>query len=100
MRTILHVQECEATVPSERLPVCDGFQLHLWLQDVITPRNHAGLHYLQPVPSGRADDFFWPPHLFRRLMTALDPAFQVVVQIACRGVQNCTSLGSQFTVAN
>ena len=75
-----------------------------WLQDAIIPRNLAGLDFLQPVPSACADDFAVAASSFRRLMTALTPAFKVVDQIAglnlnhrkcCwvqYGCENCQSL--------
>ena len=45
-----------------------------WVRDAVIPRNPAGLDFLQPVPCAYAS--------FRRLMTALAPAFQAVDQIA------------------
>ena len=53
-----------------------------WLQDAIIPRNLSGLDFLKPAPCAYADDFAVAASSFRRLMTALTPAFQVVDQIA------------------
>ena len=53
-----------------------------WLQDAIIPRNRAVPDFLQPAPCAHADDFAVAASSFRRLMTALSPAFEVVDQTA------------------
>ena len=49
-----------------------------WLQDAIIPKNPGAPNFLQPVPCAYADDFTVAASSFRRLMTALSPAFKVV----------------------
>ena len=53
-----------------------------WLQDVIIPRNLAGLDFLQPTQCAYADDLAVAAPSFRDLMTALAPAFHSVDHIA------------------
>ena len=53
-----------------------------WLQDAIIPRNPPGLDFLQHVPCAYGDDFTVAASSFRRLRTALTPAFKVVDQTA------------------
>ena len=52
------------------------------LEDAIIPRNPAAPDFLQPVPCAYADDFAVAASSFRRLMTALSPAFKVEDQTA------------------
>ena len=52
-----------------------------WLQDAIIPRNPAGRDLLQPVPCAYADNLAVAASSFRRLMTALAPALQIMDQI-------------------
>ena len=79
-----HGQECQARVPCEWIPICDGFRpLFRWLQDAIIPRNPARLDFLQPVPCAYADDFAVAAPSFRCLMTTLAPVFRNLDQIAC-----------------
>ena len=53
-----------------------------WLQDAIIPKNPGAPDFLQPAPCAYADDFAVAASSFRRLMTALSPAFKVVDLIA------------------
>ena len=52
------------------------------VHDAIIPRNPAAPDFLQPVPCAHADDLAVAASSFRRLMTALSPAFKVVDQTA------------------
>ena len=81
-KTVLHGQGRETRLSCERLLVCDGFLIFRWLQDAITPRNPAGLDFLQPAQCAYADDLAVAASSFRDLMTALAPAFHSVDHIA------------------
>ena len=52
-----------------------------WLQDAIIPRNPADLDFIQSMSCAYADDLVVAASSFRRLMTAVTPAFQIVDQI-------------------
>ena len=53
-----------------------------WLQEVAIPRNPDNLDFLQPTQCAYADDLAVAALSFRRLMTALAPAFRFVDHIA------------------
>ena len=67
-----------------------------WLQNAVIPRSPSGLYFLQPVQCAYADDFAIVATPFRRLFTALVPAFQAMDSVAglalnyrkCCGVHN------------
>ena len=58
-----------------------GFRSHLPLAPAITPRNIC-LDFLQPLPCAYADEFAVAASSFRRLMTALTRASEVVDDIS------------------
>ena len=69
--------------------LASGFQLAMtfdpifrWLHDLIIPKNPVAPDILQPSPCACADNFAVATSSFRSLMTALSPAFVVVVWVA------------------